>query len=114
MTERERLIELIGQSKAMESSGIDCKVSDEYIADYLLANGVIVPPYKVGDIVYVITDKLYWKVKVRSVWYRKSEWVEDDFVAVEYEDGEIKSFYGREIYFTKEEAEQALKGGAKE
>jgi hypothetical protein len=39
---RDRLIELIGQARAMEASGIDCKISDEYIADYLLANGVVV------------------------------------------------------------------------
>ena len=73
---------------------------------------IIVPPYKVGDTVYVIADKVYWKAKVRSVWYRRSEYKEDDLVCVEYEDGEIKSYYGREIYFSKEEAEQALKGGA--
>ena len=55
MTDRERLLLLL------HTSGWDIfskPVSDntEKIADYLLANGVIVPPCKVGDTVYVITD----------------------------------------------------------
>ena len=45
MTERERLIELI--SDAQYLGGLE-----EKIADHLLSNGVIVPPVKVGDLVY--------------------------------------------------------------
>ena len=44
---RERLIELLRQEQSRDS---------EVIADYLLSNGVIVPPCKVGDKVYVIYD----------------------------------------------------------
>lgn len=39
MTERERLIQLIGEIKSYEYSGL-AKVGNEAIADYLLANGV--------------------------------------------------------------------------
>ena len=39
MTERERLIQLIGEIKSYEYSGM-AKVTDEGLADYLLANGV--------------------------------------------------------------------------
>ena len=49
MTERERLIELI--QKSVDGCA---RHWAEVIADYLLANGVIVPPCKVGDTVYVI------------------------------------------------------------
>ena len=121
MTERERLIELIEKASMQEAYDavfssiddvIDMAKGKEYLANYLLENGVMCPSYKVGDTVYVLADKLYWKAKVRSVWYRKSNYEEDDLVCVEYSDGEVKSYYGREIYFTKEEAEQALKGGA--
>ena len=101
---RDRLIELM--------QGWGNKNTDSFpfesVADFLLENGVIVPPYKVGDTVYVIADDLYWEAVVRSVWLRFSNYEEDDFVAVEFRDGDIKSYYGREIYFTKEEAEQAL------
>ena len=53
MTDRDRLIELLNIAVG------DCNLTDpeiKIVADYLLANGVIVPPCKVGDTVYVITD----------------------------------------------------------
>ena len=56
MTDRERLIEL--QRKAFQewrNATIDT-FPLEFITDYLLANGVIVPPCKVGDAVY----SKYW------------------------------------------------------
>lgn len=46
--ERERLIELI--QKSVDGCA---RHWAEVVADYLLANGVIVPPCKVGDTVYV-------------------------------------------------------------
>ena len=66
MTERERLIEMIGSKVCEDYSpncdewqphscekcyANDCRIGD--LADYLLENGVIVPPCKVGDTVYV-------------------------------------------------------------
>ena len=48
---RDRLIELLNKS----ATEMDCP-SMEQVADYLLANGVIVPPCKVGDKVYIITS----------------------------------------------------------
>ena len=66
MTDREKLIELISVAEDKCDSIYDCDSCEyvlpgscrkELIADYLLANGVIVPPCKVGDIVYVITVK---------------------------------------------------------
>jgi hypothetical protein len=62
MTDRERLIELkaqfvenfnCGNCKPEESKCKKCLTEKE--ADYLLANGVIVPPCKVGDKVYYIS-----------------------------------------------------------
>lgn len=56
MTDRERLIELIGNYPCM-STAEDCFMESiaSDLADYLLANGVIVPPCKVGDKVYYIS-----------------------------------------------------------
>ena len=51
MTERERLIELMTQAENEELSLLEFE--KKILADYLLANGVIVPPVKVGDTVYV-------------------------------------------------------------
>ena len=63
-SDRDKLIELIRQGKDMtpcekdndyRCEGIKCAdCESKSIADYLLANGVIVPPCKVGD--YVLWD----------------------------------------------------------
>lgn len=59
MTERERLIELLDSGCYKAASKLKSDNSNkkfcEFIADYLLANGVIVPPVMVGDTVYVIS-----------------------------------------------------------
>lgn len=69
MTARERLIELIGSKvcEAYDSNcdewqphscekcyANDCSIGD--LADYLLANGVLCTPCKVGDTVYAIVE----------------------------------------------------------
>ena len=50
MTERERLFNLL-----YETLGVGYTEIAEHTADYLLANGVIVLPCKVGDTVYWVT-----------------------------------------------------------
>lgn len=50
MTQKERLVELIKDEIDCDKAGI----IPEWLADYLLAEGVIVPPCKVGDTVYVL------------------------------------------------------------
>ena len=63
---RDRLVELLnqrqdnGNCETIEEKSITLEfVSNEKLADHLIANGVIVPPCKVGDKVYevVITKK---------------------------------------------------------
>ena len=54
MTDRERLVELLMQGDiAAAKQGVFnccmCRREAETIADYLLENGVIVPPVKVGE-----------------------------------------------------------------
>lgn len=56
--QRDRLIELI--QNAVNGCA---RHWAEIIADHLLANGVIVPPCKVGDTVYRISQKFHTKVK---------------------------------------------------
>ncbi len=131
--ERERLVELLKQNchckdedcSNCSSNGI-CFTYRE--ADYLLDNSVIVPPCKVGQTVFRIV-KLYGD--------RKPIIVEGEVfeIALTHENGEIKKrFYflekggnkiinryslwldfdeiGKTAFFTKEEAEKVLKGGA--
>lgn len=54
MSERERLIELLQNCriKTRVTGDISYKSAYEKVADYLLENGVIVPPVKIGQTVY--------------------------------------------------------------
>lgn len=128
MTDRDRLIELnrkakyYAQEKADERGGLVC-IDDE--VEYLLANGVIVPPCKVGDIVYAKYSSPHIKqLGVEDVgYYVVGEVIHlgsDNYefkAYLENEDGYIVDnieFGAKEIgltvFLTKEEAEQALKG----
>lgn len=74
------------------------------IADHLLANGVIVPPCKVGDIVYRICKQKY------PVDAYRMRWEEDWVVLSRLFDLSMISEIGKTVFLTREEAEQALKG----
>ena len=71
MTERERLLELLKKAPLCNRD-FDLQYSDgtiEKIADYLLANGVIVPPCKVGDTVYYFSHRPFnLSVKANTVY----------------------------------------------
>lgn len=107
MTEREKLIELIHTSTSLYMEDDDYDNADEYIADRLLANGVIVPPCKVGD-------KIYWynmggeivEADVRKIMYavRHPHGFEYD---IGFED------FGKTVFLTREEAEAKLKERSK-
>lgn len=117
---RDRLIELIDRAdeeckhtKNCESCsgyGKGAQCMNHHIADHLLANGVIVPPCKVGDTVYYIGgihNSLVKSAIVEEI-IMNSNGVSDLLVISENNvvfENSIKIFY-----FTKEEAERALKG----
>ena len=118
---RDRLKKLIFESDILCSScgEFSCYDCSEYIADRLLANGVIVPPCKVGDTVYYI-NTLYFSPLERNKVYRAEvtrivitkRGV--SFVAkVRYKGGVIEiteDGFGENVFLTREEAERALKG----
>lgn len=61
MSERDRLIELIDK-KQYQGNANDLGrnyIQNYELADYLLANGVIIPPCKVGDTVFILDDVSY-------------------------------------------------------
>ncbi len=124
MSDRDRLIELkrqavnYAQEKADERGGLVC-IDDE--VDYLLANGVIVPPCKVGDIVYYIHETFYDNE------YMKAKEDEIDFSHIikvverpncktnlmlekaQFDWLLMDSWLKGDVFLAKEEAEQALK-----
>ena len=82
-----------------------------HFADYLLDNGVIVPPCKVGDKVYVIFKNEIYKATVFSM---KIETEDDHYltlikVNVFDKISMFKVFiFGKTVFLTREEAEKAL------
>ena len=114
---RDRLIELLKGAEAKVTEMISTPLAlEEWLgiyADYLLANGVIVQPCKVGD-------KVYWHNKksnkiccsvVEDIQIFFSKDTEDGnpiiFIYNYPDDMGIRQL-GDDVFFTKEEAEQAL------
>ena len=115
---RERLIELLDEVHHTH-------LGREYIerlgtiADYLLANGVIVPPCKVGQPVYYISDSpINLSVQANTIYEAHiarivtTEYGTTLVVQIHNAYGvtEIPSIddVGKTVFLTKEEAEQAL------
>lgn len=121
--QREKLIELIREAEKIEAISavtgsieelIDAPRGAEAIADHLLANGVIVPPVKVGQTVYVVNSLWVSEYTVEAVWW---DGLMFQFKAEneEYAD-ECSVFYffderiGKTVFLSREDAEKALRG----
>lgn len=125
MTDRDRLIELITEFYGVDPMyyGVDVNA----LADHLLANGVIVPPCKVGDTVWINYE--YYKGKpftypVKVYAYRfdtkktnmricvKGD-IEIDTSLGSYTHRYLGTFawdsVGKSVFLTKEEAEAELR-----
>ena len=114
---RERLTELVFDGYlASKRDGNFC--AD--IADYLLANGVIVPPVKVGQTVYVNGFGVAEPHCVASVQanigisgfvrWRIEAWLKGEFLVSRDSgfDFWLEDEFGKTVFLTKEEAERAL------
>lgn len=108
MNSRDKLIELIEQAEGLKNNDFP---SVEEIADYLLANGVIVPPCKVGDVVWFDTYKKSGTVSL-GIQPHKVDRIDVICVVGEKEFVETKLhdwYFGDSVFLTKEEAEENLK-----
>jgi hypothetical protein len=105
---RDRLIELLGDY-----------LYAEQIADHLLANGVVVPPCKVGDTVYATglpNTRIFPKV-VEGFVIGVDQREYGLFLSVLFDTRKISGTYdyntklwlGKKLFLTKEEAEAKLK-----
>ncbi len=107
---RDRLIELL-------DGFLDLGYSSSYIADHLLANGVVVPPCKVGDIVKC--DAIYYRIYITQSYSDFETPIHHRYWAEPINDEGEDDFWfwsdrveeGTVVICSKEEAEQALKGG---
>ena len=125
MTQREKLIELIEET---ENKYIECIRNSvepridfgEFFADRLLAEGVIVPPCKVGDTVYAVSLNTETNIVSVHRGYIGSFSIRSEgnylFVCHEGFDDEpyFKNIcgkfedFGKTVFLTREEAEKAL------
>ena len=118
---RDRLIALLEQiatqtdDDACRGCEGDCvRCAYENVADYLLANGVIVLPCKVRDTVFMIQDGKIYDGTVRFLRWEshKDRGVRSDMLANPtpyFAIGASFDDFGKTVFLTKEEAEQALK-----
>lgn len=110
MTQREKLVELLDEIHRKPLGKEYCERLGT-IADYLLENGVIVPPCKLGDTVWMLitcssTKTIYQEGKRKQehhqhTYIRSVEMTKLNFFRV------IKDI-GDTVFLTKEEAEKAL------
>ena len=98
MTECERLIAMINSYPCMSTAKENFMESiSSDLADYLIVNGVIVPPCKVGDTVYETDGIRIYESTIKQVIY--------DTNSIAFDARAI----GTSIFLTREEAEKALK-----
>ena len=127
MNERERLIELIddfGDDVALcdvcNRPREDCEgCTNEQLAEYLVENGVVVLPCKVGDTVYEICERRRSGKWQKAIVERVVHGIEigiDKILTARC--GTTTYVYlsrlGETVFLTHEEAEKALKGGEEE
>jgi hypothetical protein len=108
--QRERLIELRRQARKLTKNANSDIERDMIFADYLLANGVIVPPHKVGTRVYVVVsrtsnNKNLYIVEDVITHYRIFD---DCMIMCFVEHLGLPDYKWGNVFLTQEEAEQAL------
>lgn len=113
MADRDRLIELLKNAKdeCLLYLGGDCiacaykeqeDCTLENIADYLLANGVIVPPCPIGARIYMLVTKRPKCTLPEFTFIKDSRLT---FSNLE----RVCALFGKTVFLTREEAERALK-----
>ena len=119
---RDRLIELLKQGDKTFADKYTGKVMShidelyDFIADYLLANGVIVPPVTIGQKVWELCQWKYRDTEIRegkiSMIQQKADKSWKIRISVNHFVYDITpDKIGKTIFLTREEAEAKLKGG---
>ena len=120
---RDRLVELLKDVKFNPFDQFNIERNLNRIIDVLLANGVIVLPCKVGDVVYFVHEvcdenaEEYLDISVGEV-VSFSIQKEGLWMYCRYEDGLtywhlVDDEFGKTVFLTREEAEAKLKEGGK-
>ncbi len=115
---RDRLIKLIAKIKNSDEYSWNPSSSerDAIMADKLLANGVIVPPCKVGQTVYKFNrynKTIIDECRIRSILQREDGSLKINVIDLRYLNcfEILPDANGKTVFLTKEEAEAKLKEG---
>ena len=105
MTDRDRLINLIINAKC---EGPETGSFTEFLADYLIATGVILPPCKVGDKLYKIApDFEKQRGSLKNQEYTVTDIIANALITRPYTVFKVDRI-GADVFITREEAEKAL------
>lgn len=102
MTDRERLIELIREAKKHTKNAKSDLERNMIFADYILSDGWIRPPCKVGDTVYFVYCDNIYPHKIKH--FEMTEYGNFAFSSLMFT---FKQF-GKDVFLTREEAEKEL------
>lgn len=117
MTERERLFELIVDAENNFFAETPCGTDSSRIektVEHLIKNGVILPPVKIGQIIYDIDGEDVCELKVLAISYFCDSYTMNCLRVgcIEETQRRNKTIFdieiGRYVFFTREEAEAAL------
>ena len=108
-SDRDRLIELLDKVRGIYFFAGDDNLN--LLADHLLANGVIVPPCKVGETVYCLIQGFEnpLKATVNRITVQASGIVISCSVLGYFGQSYMATDFGKTVFLTKEEAEEKLK-----
>ena len=109
---KNRLIEIIsGLPFSAEYEKYNSLEFAEHLAEHLLANGVIVPPCKVGETVYCLIQGFEnpLKATVNRITVQVSGIVISCSVLGYFGQSYMATDFGKTVFLTKEEAEEKLK-----
>lgn len=112
MTDKEKLIEMLHTAIKEEMKSPNFQSAN--IADYLLANGVVVLPCKAGDTVYYpssFCDKIFEKTIDEILMHEKGD-TKGTYIHFASTYIPLENI-GITVFLTREEAEKALKGEVK-
>ena len=103
MTDKQKITEILKAYTKKNNISASSVILEEYVEE-LLANGVIVPPCKVGDMVYEINTENPFEEDLRVMETK----VERFFVGTSI-DIHSMDCIGKTVFLTKEDAEEKLK-----
>ncbi len=106
MTDKERITEILKAYTKKHNISASSVILEEY-AEELLANGVIVPPCKVGQIVWLVRDGKIEETTVEKI-VLKDKGLYLKLLCNSFYETTCRSI-GKTVFLTREEAENALK-----